>query len=226
MITRARSIAYLLTGTVLACLAGCATAPKAPVAVTALPSGPGTYHRVERGETLWRISKLYSIDIHELADVNRISDTSSIEVGQQLFIPRRTRLTGAVPVAIYAGDDFMWPLKGKVIAGFGSFSNNMVNEGINIQPQAERRVVASRAGKVVFASQDFSIYGKTVIIDHGDGFSSVYARNAELYVKAGDIVHKGAVIAMAGQSGRDRNEYLHFQIRKGSTAQNPTFYLP
>ncbi|MCX5709267.1 MAG: M23 family metallopeptidase, partial [Candidatus Omnitrophica bacterium] len=52
------------------------------------------------------------------------------------------------------------------------------------------------------------------------------ARNSELFVKAGDNVLKGTLIAKAGSAGRDKNTYLHFEIRKGHVSQNPYFYLP
>jgi murein DD-endopeptidase MepM/ murein hydrolase activator NlpD len=79
---------------------------------------------------------------------------------------------------------------------------------------------------VVFYSQDFGIFGKTIILEHPEGISSVYARNSEVYVKVGDTVAKGAVLARVGSGGKDSRKYLHFEIRKGHIAKNPLFYLP
>ncbi|MGE5197455.1 MAG: murein hydrolase activator EnvC family protein [Deltaproteobacteria bacterium] len=213
---------------------GCATAPTPQVkppahaaAVAVLAPGPGVYHRVEKKQTLFRISKIYGIDIDELARINHISDAGNIEVGQLIFIPNRQK--PKVPVqANYAGsnEDFIWPLKGRVISNFGSVSNNMLNRGMDIRPLSDKNVVASRSGKITFYSPDFYGYGRTIIIDHGDGFSSVYARNAQVFIKVGDTVRKGMVIAQVGSSGKDREEYLHFEIRKGHLPQNPKFYLP
>ena len=191
----------------------------------AVPKGmPGIYHRVERKETLWRISKMYDVDLEELARINRIPDSSSIEVGQLLFIPNRR--TVKPPPLKYASDDFIWPLKGKVITTFGETHNNMLNKGINIQPYSGSDVVAARSGRVVFYADNFGGYGKTIIIEHEDGLSTVYARNQSVFTKAGESVQKGAVIAKAGSAGRDKNTYLHFEIRKGHIAQNPYYYLP
>ncbi|MCX5710687.1 MAG: LysM peptidoglycan-binding domain-containing M23 family metallopeptidase [Candidatus Omnitrophica bacterium] len=201
---------------------GCAPAPYVRPSP---PAGmPGIYHKVERGQTLWRIAKTYNEDLEELARINHIPDTTALEVGQLIFIPNRQK-----PAPLPAGtspDDFMWPLRGRVIATFGSVNNNMINRGINIQPGSSFDIVASRSGKVVFSDNNFVGFGKTLIIDHGDGFSSVYARNSELLVKAGDNVSKGALIAKAGSAGRDKSTYLHFEIRKGHVSQNPYFYLP
>jgi len=207
---------YLLT------FIGCATAPYVTPAIT--PNIPGIYHQVERGQTLWRISKLYNIDLDEIVDINRISDATNIEVGQLIFIPHRNK----VQYSTYkpsSHEDFIWPLKGKIIASFGQTFNNMVNRGINIQPYKTQDVVAAGGGKVVFCADNFEGFGKTIIIDHGNGFSTVYARNSQVFVKAGDFVQKGSLIAKAGSAGRDKNAFLHFQIRKGYVPQNPYFYL-
>ncbi len=98
---------------------------------------------------------------------------------------------------------------------------------MNIQASSGSEVVASRRGKVVFCNPDFSSYGKTIIIDHGDGFNTVYAGNSQVFVKVGDEVQKGTPIAKVS-SGETAgiNTYLHFEIRKGYVAQNPYFYLP
>jgi murein DD-endopeptidase MepM/ murein hydrolase activator NlpD len=195
-----------------------------PVITPQVAPLPGVYHLVEKGQTLWRIAKTYDVDLEELARINRITDTSSIEVGQILLIPNR-KTQRIVPIAgLY--DDFIWPLKGRVISGFGSTSNNMINKGLDIVPDGNRDVVAARSGRVSFLADNFGSFGKTIIIDHGDGFSTVYARNAECFVKAGDTIQKGALISKAGYAGRDKNTYLHFEIRKGHIAQNPYYYLP
>lgn len=203
-------------------ISGCATGPY--VKPTALPSGmPGVYHRVEKGQTLWKISKMYDVDLDEIVRINRISDVSSIEIGQLIFIPNRRKQS--VPIK-YTSEDFIWPVSGRIISTFGQTFNNMINRGINIQPYSNHDVVASRSGKVTFTASDFGNFGNTIIINHNDGFSSIYARNSIVFVKTGENVEKGTVIAKAGSAGRDKNKYLHFEIRKGRTPQNPLFYLP
>ena len=208
-------------------IAGCATVPyEKPSAELKMPAGlTGTYHRVEKGQTLWKISKIYGVDLEDLAQINRISDTTEIETGRQIFIPNRFK--PVAPSAKYSdNDDFIWPLAGRITGSFGQTINNMVNKGINIQPYGSLEVAASRSGKVVFLGRDFAGFGKTIIIEHGDGLFTVYARNSEIFVKAGDNVQKGSIIGRAGSSGRDKNIYLHFEIRKGHLSQNPLFYLP
>lgn len=208
---------YLLT------FIGCATAP---YVLPPKPEGiPGIYHRVEKGQTLWRISKIYNVDLDEIVNINRILDVSRIEIGQLIFIPR---LQKQQPLSSQSYiEDFIWPVRGKVITAFGQTYNNMVNKGINIQPYETLDVIAARSGKVVFYSPDFEGFGKTIIVDHGDGLSTIYARNSQIFIKVGDSVQKGALIAKVGSSGdRDKDAYLHFEIRKGHISQNPYFYLP
>jgi len=215
----------LFTIFLLVSLSGCATVPppieKPPAAK---PEMPGIYHRVEKSQTLWRIAKAYNMDLEELAQLNHISNTSSIEIGQLIFIPNR-EAKHPLPAA-YVYDDFIWPLKGRIIGSYGQAYSSMINKGINIAPCEDSRVLAARNGRVVFYSDNFAGYGKTVILDHGDGIFSVYARNKEVFIRPGDSVLKGAVIASAGAAGKDSNDYLHFEIREGHLPKNPLFYLP
>ncbi len=67
-------------------------------------------------------------------------------------------------------------------------------------------------------------YGQTVMVDHGDGFISVYAQNRRLLTKAGEHVYKGDPIAEAGGVGK--KNFVHFELRKGIEATNPLYYLP
>jgi murein DD-endopeptidase MepM/ murein hydrolase activator NlpD len=226
-----KKIILILT---VATLAGCATVPPSsgpmtmPVAVSHVSSG--IRHRVEAGQTLWQISKIYNVDIDDIIRVNRISESTPIEIGQVLLIPGGSKTQNISPRPTEpvqsAGDDFIWPLKGRVIAGFGSTYRNLINRGINIQTSSGANVLASRSGRVVFYSSSLGNFGKTVIIDHGDGLRSVYSRISDCFVQAGENVSRGALIGRAGSSTRDKNSYLHFEIRKGSLPQNPLFYLP
>jgi lipoprotein NlpD len=153
---------------------------------------------------------MYDIDLDEIVRVNRISDAANIEAGQLILIPRRQKQAAAYG----SFNDFAWPLKGRVIAGFGA------TKGLNIQTTINDDISAARAGKVVFYAEEFQGYGKTVIIDHGDGFMTVYAGLGRVQVNPGQSVEKGAVIATGQREG-----LLHFEIRKGPLAQNPYFYL-
>jgi LysM repeat protein len=207
-------------------IAGCETVPTytGPVLPTQAQSTVGTRHRVESGQTLWRISKMYDVDIDDILRVNRLPEEATIEIGQVLLIPSRTRQQNFAAKSS-RGEDFIWPVKGKVIAGFGTNYHNLINEGLNIQAMPGGNVLATRSGRVVFYADHFGNFGKTVIIDHGDGLRSIYSRISEALVSVGDSIEKGAIIGRVGCGPRDKNVYLHFEIRKGALAQNPLFYL-
>ena len=205
---------------------GCQTISEEAAPVKSRINIPGVYHHVEKGQTLWRISKMYDADLDELIEINKISDVSGIEIGQAIFIPRRAKVY-AVPVnSVSSDDDFIWPLKGRVITLFSRTYKNMVNKGLNIEPLGSSDIVASRSGRIVFYSDRFGTFGKTLIIEHGDGFSTVYARNSDVYVKVGQAVDKGVLIAKVDSDPGGQGRYLHFQIRKKGIPQNPYFYLP
>lgn len=214
------NVAVIVTAMVMAGCAGPAlTGPgMRPMAM------PGIYHRIEKGQTLWRISKIYNVDLEELIRINRISDATNIEIGQLIFVPNAKRVQTTLLKSY--GDDFIWPLKGRVISTFGQTFNKMINKGLNIQALSGSDVVAARSGRVVFYSPNLEGFGRTVIIEHNEGFSTVYARNSRVLVNPGEEVRQGAVIAKVGYGGRDNKNYLHFEIRKGHTPVNPYFYLP
>ncbi|MDD4908411.1 MAG: peptidoglycan DD-metalloendopeptidase family protein [Candidatus Omnitrophica bacterium] len=209
-------------------LIGCATTAPTPSATSVPAKTQGTagnYYKAKKGDTLWRIAKKYNVDLEELAKLNHIPDAAKIETGQLLMIPpARSGGYGDLTKA-NGSEDFIWPLKGEVIGRFGERTNNILNKGLNIRAPYGEEVVASRSGIVSYCSENLRSFGRTVIIDHGDGFLTVYARNAQLFVKTGDKVAQGVAIAKVGSVGKDRTAFLHFEIRKGHKPQNPYYYL-
>lgn len=179
------------------------------------------YHTVARGETLWRIAQRYNVDINEIVRVNRLKDVDSVEVGQRLIIPGGVRVAESRKVA----KKFGWPLKGTVAVRFGEKENGIVSKGIGIRSSLGAKVVAAQSGSVTFVGERIKGYGKMIILDHGDGFETVYAHNRENLVKVGDKVNKGDVIASVGSSGRAGYPYLHFEIRWQHQPQDPMMYL-
>lgn len=211
-------------------LAGCAPLPviKEPKEVPPAPKNGGIYHRVSKGETLWRISKNYAVDIETLVESNGLSDAGNVKVGQQIFIPTDiARPTPKLePFPVYAKEDFIWPVRGKIILSFGEKRDSTPNKGIDIQARDGIVVVASRSGRVTFSEEKVKGFGKTIIIDHGDGLQTVYSHNSEILAKIGEDVKQAHPIAKVGSTGRGNYPYLHFEIRKRHKPQNPFYYLP
>ncbi len=230
-VPRHESLKILFFVSLLGFLAGCATTeeykpmPIPPMASQATVKTQGVYHKVVRGQTLWQIAQGYGVSIKNIIDSNNIPNGSALEVGQLLFIPGPQE---GKDISKHAVDnnknEFIWPLKGKVVVYFDDpIGVSTVSHGIDIQAQAGDTIQAVREGDVVLADY-MSGYGQTVMIDHKDGFISVYACNARLLVKLGQHVYKGDAIAQVGQMGNRVIE--HFEIRHGSQATNPLYYLP
>ena len=218
-------------------LTGCATRgyvppPKETRATAGIhPAKPlvsyGIYHRVEKGQTLWRIAKTYNVDMEKIVKVNRIPNIANIEVGQLIFIPGVMESLNIESMDMQKEKtDFIWPVKGKLISSFGSRYGNTTNKGVDIQTEIGADVFAARNGKVAFCGNNLRGYGKTIIIDHGDGFSTIYACNSQILVKVGEEILQNKLIAKVGTTSRDKLPLLHFEIRKGHRPQNPLYYLP
>jgi murein DD-endopeptidase MepM/ murein hydrolase activator NlpD len=211
-------------------LAGCVPLPviKEPTATPPVTKKAGIYHKVAKGETLWRISKNYGVDIETLVESNGLSDAVHLKVGQQIFIP--TNIVQPAPKLepspVYAREDFIWPVKGRIISSFGENRGSIPNKGIDIQARDGIIVAASRSGRVIFSEEKVKGFGKTIIIDHGDGIQTVYSHNSEILVKIGKDVRQSQPIAKVGSTGRGNSSYLHFEIRKRHKPQNPFYYLP
>jgi len=126
--------------------------------------------------------------------------------------------TGAMP-------SFRWPVKGRVIVGYGPKTNGGQNDGINLAVPEGTPVKAADDGVVAYAGNELKGYGNLVLIRHANGFVSAYAHASELLVKRGDTIKRGQVIAHAGQTGNVTSPQLHFESRKGSTPVDPTQYL-
>ncbi len=120
---------------------------------------------------------------------------------------------------------FRWPVKGRIIAGFGPRPNGAQNDGINLAVPEGTPIKAADDGVVAYAGNELKGYGNLVLIRHANGFVSAYANASELLVKRGDTIKRGQVIAHAGQTGNVTSPQLHFEIRKGATPVDPTKYL-
>jgi murein DD-endopeptidase MepM/ murein hydrolase activator NlpD len=120
---------------------------------------------------------------------------------------------------------FRWPVKGRVISGFGQKPNGQQNDGINLSVPEGTPIKASEDGVVAYSGNELKGYGNLVLIRHAEGWVTAYAHASEVLVKRGEAVKRGQVIARAGQTGGVVAPQLHFEIRKGSTPVDPTGHL-
>lgn len=120
---------------------------------------------------------------------------------------------------------FRWPVRGRVIAGFGPKPTGQQNDGINLSVPEGTPVKAADDGTVAYAGNELKGYGNLVLIRHANGYVTAYAHASELLVKRGDTVKRGQVIAKSGQTGNVTSPQLHFEVRKGATPVDPMQHL-
>jgi murein DD-endopeptidase MepM/ murein hydrolase activator NlpD len=129
------------------------------------------------------------------------------------------------PIKADATPTFRWPVKGRVIAGFGPKPNGQQNDGINLAVPEGTPVKAAEEGVVAYAGNELKGYGNLVLIRHPNGYVTAYAHAKELLVKRGDPVKRGQVIANSGQTGNVDTPQLHFEVRKGPAPLDPMLLL-
>ena len=118
---------------------------------------------------------------------------------------------------------WVWPTRGKVIAGFSNRENG--NKGIDIGGKNGTSIVSAADGKVVYYGNALRGYGNLVIIKHNDDYLSAYAHNRRILVKEKDFVKAGQKIAEMGSTD-SQNVKLHFEVRYRGKSVNPLKYLP
>lgn len=123
-----------------------------------------------------------------------------------------------------SGAGLIWPVRGPVTSGYGSRWGRM-HEGIDIGAGTGTPIRAAKAGSVVFAGV-MNGYGNVIIVDHGGGFSTLYAHQSRLGASRGDDVSQGEVIGYVGSTGHSTGPHLHFETRVNGSPRNPRDYLP
>lgn len=135
-----------------------------------------------------------------------------------------TTTTATSVVTTLPGPGFRWPTPGPVTSYFGERWDRMHN-GIDIGADTGTPIVAAAGGTVILAEW-FGGYGNAVLIDHGDGFVTLYGHQSDIVVSLGDEVAGGDTIGLVGSTGHSTGPHLHFEVRVGGTPQDPMLYLP
>ena len=123
----------------------------------------------------------------------------------------------------YGTGTFMWPVTSHYISGNDYWSGHLA---IDIGATLGLPVVAADSGVVVFSGWNANGYGNMIMIDHGNGFQTLYAHLSARFVACGQSVYKGTTIGAAGSTGNSTGPHLHFEIRLMGGFVNPHAYLP
>jgi murein DD-endopeptidase MepM/ murein hydrolase activator NlpD len=194
-------------------------------------------YTVRPGETLSGIARRFDVSLTELAKANHLSAPYRLHVGQRLQVPEaggyRTavvelgdgapstvRLATGKPPPLN-GNDFLWPVNGKVVGKYGPIDQWRRRDGIDIAARRGAPVLAAQDGIVAYAGDGIRSYGQMILLRHDQGYITTYAYNATLLVEVGDVVRRGQVIARVGDTGDATQTMLHFELRKGRKPIDP-----
>jgi murein DD-endopeptidase MepM/ murein hydrolase activator NlpD len=200
--------------------------------VLSIPPITGIIHKVKKGDSLATISKLYDVPSQAIADFNYLTDLSSLQVGSELVIPdakipqiAQAPSSGTALEQVQFETGFKkgwcrWPTTSRIITQYFSWYHS----GLDVATSwfsAMPPIFACAGGRVVRAGWDPTGYGIMVIVDHGNGYQTLYAHLSKLRVSYGDYVKQGDQVGVMGNTGRSTGPHLHFEVRKGSAKQNP-----
>jgi murein DD-endopeptidase MepM/ murein hydrolase activator NlpD len=131
----------------------------------------------------------------------------------------------AAAPTVHSAGIFQWPVRGHVLAGYGSERDGTHNDGINIAAPRGAAVEAADVGVVAYTGNELRGYGNLVLVKHPNGWISAYAHCDLILVKRGDKVARGQVIARVGSTGNVAEPQLHFELRRGNKAVDPREFL-
>lgn len=120
---------------------------------------------------------------------------------------------------------YRWPVRGAVIANFGSNIDGKRSDGIAISVPQGTPVKAAENGVVIYAGNGLKELGNTVLVRHDDGKVTVYGHADSLSVQRGQKVQRGQTIATSGMTGNVKRPMLHFEVRKDAAPVNPITFL-
>ncbi|KKT77560.1 MAG: Lipoprotein [Candidatus Nomurabacteria bacterium GW2011_GWA1_46_11] len=200
----------------------------------------GIAHKVGRGDTIYSIAKKYKANAQAMVDFpfNTFSDdeTFGLTVGQILIVPDGVEPAAPAVIAPIAPSGqftprvgtnpgtgkFIWPTAGVISQGFSWY-----HKGIDIANPNYPPIVAADSGVVTVAGWvDNTGYGNRVMIDHGNGYITLYGHMSRVSVSVGQRVGKGQLIGYVGSTGRSTGPHVHFEIRNsGGGFNNPFGFL-
>jgi LysM repeat protein len=211
----------------------------------------GIYYTVQDGDTVSSIAEKYKSDQSEIEKWNDFS-TEGLSLGRRIILPGGTVPPPPKPVvqpttnyssssnnnSYYnpepnynsssgGSGQFGWPTSGLAISQyFGSTSFNPWHTGLDLDSRSGWDIFASDGGTVVKAEWGWGGgYGNHVMIDHGNGYQTLYGHMTDFGVSVGQSVSKGQRIGTMGSTGWSTGPHLHFEIRYNGSFLNPLSYL-
>lgn len=186
----------------------------------------GLRYKVLRGETIYSIAKKLQVDAQNIIDYpfNTFAndETFALSAGQELIVPDgikpreiivdtkryATKTVAPIPGVVGEGN-FMWPTSGRISQKYYWY-----HQAVDIANHENPPIVAAQGGTVVTAGWNAGGYGNYVVIDHGNGYKTLYGHmlNNSVVVKAGQRVSQGQKLGTMGSTGRSTGTHLHFEV--------------
>jgi murein DD-endopeptidase MepM/ murein hydrolase activator NlpD len=214
-----------------------------------IPPTDGVYYEWKEGDTIESVASEFKVDPNAILDwtANKIDRTNPevtphtwvmIPGGEREFqqwvvptIPRgaagvNSSIPGACDTSAggaYGTGTFIWPTNNQFISGNDYWSGHLA---IDIGAMTGDAIYASDSGVVVYAGGISGGYGNMIMIDHGNGYQTLYAHLSAINVRCGQSVYQGNVIGAAGSTGNSTGPHLHFEVRYLGGFLNPHYVLP
>ncbi len=191
-----------------------------------IPNMDGLPYTVKSGDSLSRIAESQGIPLEALLDANDLMD-EIIVPGQVLFLPG-AEMDG-ITLKLALGELFKYPIVGVLSSGYGWRSDPFTGErrfhaAIDLAASTGTPIKAAMDGKVASLGYN-AVYGNYIILNHGNGFQSLYAHLSKYRTTKGASVKLGERIGDVGSTGYSTGPHLHFAIFKNGQAVNPFTYL-
>jgi murein DD-endopeptidase MepM/ murein hydrolase activator NlpD len=204
-----------------------------------IPRGQGVVHTVLSAETLSDLADQFDTSVEDIMQTNGISDANALAIGDELLIPNPKRFASRVFIEESGGASgpqivgggprsdvgFIWPINGPISSYFGP--NHPLGIDVDLFGRSGSAVAAVKGGTVTFAGGNpCCSYGYYVVIDHGDGYQTLYAHLSSIAVSQGQRVSQGQLIGNSGSTGYSTGSHLHFEVHRNGAIVNPLSYLP
>lgn len=193
--------------------------------------GKGVLHIADVGDTFWRMASLYGVSVATIMNANGKANEELL-VGEKIFVPggkkpqttERQLARADEPVSRGSVERFVWPTVGELSSPFG-YRWGRLHAGIDLANDAGTVIRAARTGRVSYVGW-YSGYGNTVVIEHDQGYVTLYGHLRDYIVGNNQYVKAGQIIAHMGSTGDSTGPHLHFEVQKNGTPINPYNVLP
>ena len=210
-----------------------------------VPMSDGIIYDIRLGDTLSDIADRFGVDVQAIVNFsgNNLKSADSIAEHERIFIPNgKMPIPVATPTTVppplppataspsparspSSATGFIWPVNGPISSYFGP--SHPLGIDIDQYNSPGAPIHAAASGTVTFAGGDpCCSYGLYVVIDHGNGFETLYAHLDPLAVSQGQSVEQGQVIGYVGLTGHTTGYHLHFEVHLNGQVVNPLDYLP